>query len=189
MRKPISESLPEQIDALTKRIEALEKRVETLEKARGVPAGAQAAAPRSAVPAGTYAGTPGNEEMTLVILAAGRAWRSGTGHFYFCKKDGTEEVGSVGISLNRLGGNPLEKGDRIHITTSRVEADNYRGEERFQCFADTVELLADNAPTAEYAPGDGGGNGYDSAPPAGYVPEEPPPAANSDVDPDDDIPF
>lgn len=183
MKKPTLESLLEQLDALTKRVEALEK-------SRAVPAaGTRSAAPRSTVPASTFAGTPGSEEMTLVILASGRAWRSGTGHFYFCKKDGTEEVGSVGIALNKLGGNPLEKGDRVHITTSRVEADNYRGEDRFQCFADTVEILSDNAPSADYAPADGGNN-YDSAPPAGFVPEEPPAtSANPYAEPDDDIPF
>lgn len=185
MKKPSLESLLE-------KLEALEKRVEALENAHSAPAGT----PRVSVPRDFSAGAtpnvpaPGAEEMTLVILADGRAWRSGKGHFYFSKKDGTEEVGSVGISLDKIGGQPLQKGDRIHITTSKIEDDNYRGEQRFQCFADTCEILNDAAPSPAAPVAAASHETFDSAPTADFVPAEPPPSTAIPVDEEeDDIPF
>lgn len=169
MKKPTLEDLLE-------KIEALEKRVEALEKTRGGSARASRSSASSAATSPSSA-TDGATEMTLVVLAEGRAWRSGTGHFYFSKKDGTDDCGSVGIALAKLGGTPLAKGTKIHITTSKVEDDNFRGEQRFQCFADTCEIL-DNEKSAPAASGD-------DEPPDDFVPEEPAPSA----EPEDDIPF
>lgn len=148
------------IEDLIEKISALEKRVEALEGAK------RSGGARASSSAGTRF-SAGNEEMTLVILAEGRPWKSGAGHFYFSKKDGTEDCGSVGISLSKIGGQPLSKGMKIRITTSKVEDDNYNGESRFQCFADTCELLENDTAASS------GGDSDDD-----FTPEEPPPSVS-----------
>jgi len=159
------------IEDLIEKISDLEKRVEALENSRP-----RASHGGSAGFAGTSF-SEGSEEMTLVVLADGRAWKSGKGYFYFSKKDGTEDdCGSVGISVDKTGGEPLRKGAKIRITTSKVSADTYNGGNRFQCFADTCELLdggnEESEPSSQ-------GNG-------GTINEDP----NSDPnDIDEDVPF